>query len=62
VVVPSTQVIVAPVCEQVVDCAAAVPGRRNATIAVDTLPSSARRTDELIMDAIPVAAAAGCRG
>ena len=54
VVVPSTQVIVVPVCEQVVVCAAALPGRMNATIAVETLLSSASRNAELVINKHPL--------
>lgn len=41
---PSTQLMLAPVCEHVVACANALPGRAHMTNAVDTLLSSARRT------------------
>ena len=40
---PSTQVIVVPVCEQVVACAWAVAGNRKIAVAVETLLSKARR-------------------
>lgn len=53
VVVPSTQVVVIPVWEQVVACAAALPGRTKAAIVVDTLLSSASRIAELVMNENP---------
>jgi hypothetical protein len=43
VAVPSTHVMSVPVCEHVVDCANAPPGKTKNAIAVETLQSSARR-------------------
>ena len=53
VAVPSTQVIVVPNCEQVVDCACACAGRRKIAAAVETLLSSAKRTFKLAMSKSP---------
>ena len=49
VAAPSTQVIVVPACEQAVDCASALPDRRNIAVAVETLLRSARRSGELFI-------------
>ena len=49
VVAPSMQVMVVFVCEQSVDCAPALAGRRQSAIAVEALPSNARRAVEFIM-------------
>ena len=46
---PSTQVMLAPVCEQVVACACAVAGKRNVNIAVETLLSNATRAVEIFI-------------
>lgn len=46
---PSTQVMLLPVCEQVVACAYALCGNINVNIAVGTLLSNARRTIEFVM-------------
>jgi hypothetical protein len=48
VVVPSTQVIVSPVCEQLVACALALPGRKQIAAAVETVLIKARRAIDFI--------------
>ena len=54
VAAPSMQVIVAPTCEQVVDCAAAELGNRTTAMTVDALPSKTRRIELVIMEILPL--------
>ena len=53
VAVPSTQVIVVPVCEQVVDCAWALPDKARNVTAIDALLSSTTRNVEWFIKLAP---------